>query len=60
MKFVFDGTGVSGEKIDIHDKIQEFFRVVGYDGEEHRPPVSSNHMGQVGVAMCAAESRYYL
>ncbi len=37
LKLVFDGTGTAGDKIDVHDKIQEFFRVVGYDGEQHRP-----------------------
>ena len=37
LKLVFDGTGVSGEKIDVYRKIQDFFRVVGYDGQIHRP-----------------------
>jgi hypothetical protein len=37
LKFLFDGTGTAGEKIDVYDKIQEFFSVVGYDGEQHRP-----------------------
>lgn len=34
---MFDGTGTSGPKVDVYDRIQEFFRVVGYDGEIHRP-----------------------
>jgi hypothetical protein len=37
LRFFFDGTGAAGEKIDVHDKIQEFFSVVGYDGDQHRP-----------------------
>jgi hypothetical protein len=37
LKFLFDGTGVSGEKIDVYETIQEFFQVAGYDGEIHRP-----------------------
>ncbi len=37
LKFMIDGTGVSGEKIDVVDKIEEFFSVVGYDGDIHRP-----------------------
>ncbi len=37
LKFMIDGTGVSGEKIDVVDKIKEFFTVVGYDGDIHRP-----------------------
>lgn len=36
-KFVFDGTGASGKKIEVHDKVEKFFEVVGYDGEIHRP-----------------------
>lgn len=37
LKFMLDGTGVSGEKIDIPKKLKKFFDVVGYDGEIHRP-----------------------
>jgi hypothetical protein len=37
LKLMFDGTGVSGDKIDVYEKIQEFFKVAGYDGEIHRP-----------------------
>lgn len=37
LKFLFDGTGTAGEKIDVYDKIQAFFSVVGYDGDQHRP-----------------------
>lgn len=36
-KLMFDGTGASGEKVEVYDRIQEFFSVVGYDGEIHRP-----------------------
>jgi hypothetical protein len=36
-KLTFDGTGTCGEKVEVYDRIQEFFRVVGYDGEIHRP-----------------------
>lgn len=37
LKFVFDGTGTSSEKVEVHDKVQEFFKTVGYDGDIHRP-----------------------
>lgn len=36
-KLMFDGTGTCGEKVEVYDRIQEFFKVVGYDGEIHRP-----------------------
>jgi LysM repeat protein len=35
--FIFDGTGAAGEKITVYARIQEFFALVGYDGEIHRP-----------------------
>jgi hypothetical protein len=35
---VFDGTGVSGETIEVADKIEEFLKITGkYQGKEHRP-----------------------
>lgn len=37
LKLTFDGTGTSVPKVEVYDRIQEFFRVVGYDGEIHRP-----------------------
>jgi hypothetical protein len=37
IKFLIDGTGVAGERIDVDDKVREFFETVGYDGEIHRP-----------------------
>lgn len=36
-KLMFDGTGTCGEKVEVYDRIEEFFRVTGYDGEIHRP-----------------------
>ncbi len=36
-KLMFDGTGTCSEKVEVYDRIQEFFSVVGYDGEIHRP-----------------------
>ena len=36
-KLMFDGTGTSGPKVEVYDRIQEFFKVVGYAGEIHRP-----------------------
>jgi len=37
LKFLLDGTGVTGEKRDVHETVREFFKVVGYDGAIHRP-----------------------
>ena len=37
LKLTFDGTGVSGLQVEVHDRVQEFFSVCGYDGEIHRP-----------------------
>jgi hypothetical protein len=37
LKFLLDGTGVTGKKIDVVQKIDDFFKIVGYTGEEHRP-----------------------
>lgn len=37
LKFLIDGTGVTGEKFDVYTRIQEFFKLTGYDGKIHRP-----------------------
>jgi len=37
LRLLFDGTGTAGESAAVYDRIQEFFQVVGYDGELHRP-----------------------
>jgi hypothetical protein len=37
LKLLFDGTGVTGQKEDVHARIREFFSLVGYDGSIHRP-----------------------
>jgi Contractile injection system tube protein len=37
LKFTIDGTGAAGEKADVPAKVKEFFDVVGYDGNIHRP-----------------------
>ncbi|OPY69810.1 MAG: hypothetical protein A4E57_00944 [Syntrophorhabdaceae bacterium PtaU1.Bin034] len=37
LKFLIDGTGVAGERIDVSEKVAEFFTTVGYDGDIHRP-----------------------
>lgn len=45
LKLLFDGTGVTGEKVDIYgdskdyvsQRIEDFFHLVGYDGDIHRP-----------------------
>lgn len=37
-EFLFDGTGASGPKIEVHKKIEEFLKITGkMDGDEHRP-----------------------
>ncbi len=36
-KLLFDGTGTAGEKIDVYERIRDFFSTVGYDGQIHRP-----------------------
>ncbi len=36
--FLFDGTGTATEKVDVHEKIEEFLEVTGKnEGEIHRP-----------------------
>jgi hypothetical protein len=37
LKFLIDGTGVTGEQIEVNDKVNEFFEAAGYDGDIHRP-----------------------
>ena len=37
LKFMIDGTGTGGEKINVPDMIRKFFSVMGYDGKIHRP-----------------------
>ncbi|MFH0783129.1 MAG: hypothetical protein V2B20_14430 [Pseudomonadota bacterium] len=37
LQFTIDGTGVTGEQIDVQTRIREFLDIVGYDGTIHRP-----------------------
>ncbi len=37
LKFMIDGTGASGKKINVPETIGRFFEVTGYDGKIHRP-----------------------
>ena len=37
LRLLLDGTGVADVPVDVHDTIQNFFHVIGYDGEIHRP-----------------------
>ena len=37
LKFFLDGTNANGIKLDVKEKINEFYTVTGYDGENHRP-----------------------
>jgi hypothetical protein len=36
LKFMLDGTNVTGQPLNVVDKIQEFYETVGYDGSIHR------------------------
>ncbi len=36
LKFFLDGTKVTGQELDVANKIKEFYEVVGYDGTNHR------------------------
>lgn len=37
LKFYLDGTGIAGDPMDVQSTVDEFFDVVGYDGDIHRP-----------------------
>ncbi|MBE9586610.1 hypothetical protein IM792_19330 [Mucilaginibacter sp. JRF] len=36
LKFFLDGTNATGKKLNVADKIKEFYEAVGYDGKWHR------------------------
>jgi hypothetical protein len=36
LKFYLDGTNANGVKLDVKEKIKEFYEVTGYDGKGHR------------------------
>ncbi|MFA5354097.1 MAG: hypothetical protein WC291_07695 [Thermodesulfovibrionales bacterium] len=37
LKLMIDGTGAAAAKLDLPQKVREFFQAVGYDGTIHRP-----------------------
>ncbi len=58
--FMMDGTGASGEKIDVLDQIELFKRTTGYFGKIHRPMFLLLNWGSLidssGIATCVLES----
>lgn len=60
--FVIDGTGVASKRVDVQRLVDNFFTVVGYDGEIHRPKYLKLIWGAL-VARCilkTAETTYTL
>lgn len=54
--FLFDGTGASSAKIDVHDEIERFLEITGkLDGDIHRPRFLKISWGTL-IAKCVLKS----
>ena len=52
LTFFLDGTGATGEKIDVQARIEEFQTVTGYNGDIHRPNYLKVAWGTLQVKRC--------
>ncbi len=52
LTFFIDGTGASGNRIDVQKKIEEFQKVTGYNGKNHRPNYLKVVWGTLQVKRC--------
>ena len=56
LTFFVDGTGASGNQIEVQQKIEEFVKVTGYNGKIHRPNYLKVVWGTLQVKRCVLKS----
>lgn len=56
LTFFIDGTGASGQPLDVQQKIEEFQAVTGYNGEIHRPNYLKVNWGTLQIKRCVLKS----
>jgi len=56
LTFFLDGTGANGVRIDVQQKIEEFQKVTGYNGDIHRPNYLKVSWGTLTVKRCVLKS----
>lgn len=49
LKLPIDGTGAAGKKIEVDEKIEEFYAVVNFSGESHKPYFLAISWGKILV-----------
>jgi hypothetical protein len=56
LTFFLDGTGANGVSLDVQDKVAEFQRITGYNGDIHRPNYLIVAWGSIQVKRCVLKS----
>lgn len=56
LTFFLDGTGANGVALEVQDKVAEFQRVTGYNGDIHRPNYLVIAWGSIQVRRCVLKS----
>lgn len=56
LTFFLDGTGANGTRLDVQQKIEEFQKVTGYNGDIHRPNYLKVSWGTLAIKRCVLKS----
>jgi hypothetical protein len=56
LTFFLDGTGANGKRIDVQQKIEEFRKITGYNGDIHRPNYLIVAWGTIEIKRCILKS----
>ena len=56
LNFFIDGTGANGRKENVQEKIEEFKKVTGYNGNIHRPNYLKVGWGTIEIKRCVLKS----
>ena len=56
LTFFLDGTGANGNRIDVQQRIEEFQKVTGYNGDIHRPNYLIVAWGTLQIKRCILKS----
>lgn len=56
ISFFLDGTGASGELIDVTQRVAQFQSVTGYSGDEHHPHYLTVGWGTLPIRKCVLKS----
>lgn len=56
LSFFLDGTGASGQRVDVQEQVAQFQTVTGYNGDIHRPNYLKVSWGTLTVRRCVLKS----